>query len=155
MTQRTPEDTGSNPRAGGKIRTKKHHKYSSPPAHPSVKGYLVLYWGSKAHRLCLIVPLMVVVGLQGGHTGSGRHGWYLLRVPCPGSRSAHSTGTSYLLSAQVPWLVQERVTCNRQREALLCFCFFVSVHVCECACVCVSVCVCVYVCVCECVSVCV
>ena len=29
------------------------------------------------------------------------------------------TGTSYLLSAQVPWLVQERVTCNRQREALL------------------------------------
>ena len=28
-----PEDTGSNPRAGGK----KHHKYSSPPADPSVK----------------------------------------------------------------------------------------------------------------------
>ena len=67
---------------------------------------------------------MVVVGLQGAHTGSGRHSWYLLRVPCPGSRSAHSTGTSYLLSAQVPWLVQERVTCNRQREALLFFLLF-------------------------------
>ena len=68
-----------------------------------------------------VVPLMVVVGLQGAHAGSGRHGWYLLRVLCPGSRSAHSTGTSYLLSAQVPWLVQERVTCNRQREAF-CVC---------------------------------
>ena len=99
---------------------------------------------------------MVVVGLQGAHTGSGRHGWYLLRVPCLGSRSAHSTGTSYLLSAQVPWLVQERVTCNRQREALL---FFLLLCVCVCVCVCVNcegarVCLnCegarVYVCVCE------
>ena len=88
---------------------------------------------------------MVVVGLQGAHTGSGRHGLYLLRVPCPGSRSAHSTGTSYLLSAQVPWLVQERVTCNRQREALLflllCVCVCVCVRVCEC--VRIHVCVCV------------
>ena len=124
MTRRTLEDTGSNPRAGGKKNNKKYLKYSSPPAHPSVKRVpgLVL-WGSKAHRLCLIVPPMVQVGLQGAHTGSGRHGWYLLRVPCPGSRSAHSTGTSYLLSAQVPWLIQERVTCNRQREALLLLCF--------------------------------
>ena len=45
---------------------------------------------------------------------------FLARAPC---RSAHSTVTSYLLSAQVPWLVQERVTCSRQREALLFFAF--------------------------------
>ena len=92
---------------------------------------------------------MVVVGLQGAHTGSGRHGWYLLRVPCPGSRSAHSTGTSYLLSAQVPWLVQKRVTCNKQREA------FAFVCVCVCARVYLFVCVCASVCVCICVSACV
>ena len=100
---------------------------------------------------------MVQVGLQGAHTGSGRHGWYLLRVPCPGSRSAHSTGTSYLLSAQVPWLVQERVTCNRQREALLlllCVCVCACVRVCVSVCVCVRACVRVCVCVlCVCVSV--
>ena len=90
-------------------------------------------WSCTGEQSTLAVshcPLIVVVGLQGAHTGSGRHSWYLLRVPCPGSRSAHSTGTSYLLSAQVPWLVQERVTCNRQREALL-----------VCVCVCVSECV--------------
>ena len=43
----------------------------------------------------------------------------LLRAPCPGSRSLHSTGTSYLLSAQVPWLDQERVT--YQGSERLCF----------------------------------
>ena len=83
------EDTGSNPM---QCRRKKRNKYLS---------CLVLY---KVHWLCL-------TGTLGAHTGSGRHGWYLQRAPCPGSRSAHSTGTSYLLSAQVPWLVQERVTC--------------------------------------------
>ena len=77
--------------------------------------------------------LTVVVGLQGAHTGSGRHSWYLLRAPCPGSGSAHSTGTSYLLSAQVPWLVQECVTCNRQRLSFA----FVYVHACVGAPVCV------------------
>ena len=39
---------------------------------------------------------------------------------------------AHLLSAQVPWLVQERVTCNRQREA-----FFFFAFVCVCVCVCV------------------
>ena len=129
-----PEDTGSNPRAGEKKRTTKN--ITSTPAHPSVNGYLVLYWGSKAHQLCLIVPLMVVVGLQGAHTGSGRHGRYFLRVLCLGSRSAHSTGTSYLLSAR---LVQERVTCNRQQEALL----FTLAQYAPGLCVCVRLCVCV------------
>ena len=43
------EDTGSHPRAGGK----KHHKYSSPPAHPSVKWVPGLVLGSKVHWLCL------------------------------------------------------------------------------------------------------
>ena len=42
----------------------------------------------------------------------------------------------------VPWLVQERVTCNRQREALL-FIAFVCVCVRACVRACVRVCVCV------------
>ena len=37
-------DTGSNPRAGGK----KHHKYSSPPAHPSVKWVPGLVLGEQS-----------------------------------------------------------------------------------------------------------
>ena len=61
-----------------------------------------------------------------------------MRVPCPGSRSAHSTGTSYLLSAQVPWLVQERMTCNRQRKALL-FCFVLCKRVCVSYKLCISI----------------
>ena len=120
MTQRTLEDTGSNPRAGGKKEQQKHHKYSSPPAHPSVKRVPGLVLGEQSTPT---VSHCTTNGtgrtIQGAHTGSGRHGWYLLRVPCPGSRSAHSTGTSYLLSAQVPWLVQERV---RQREVFFAFC---------------------------------
>ena len=47
-----PEDTGSNPRAGGKRTTKnitrKHHKYSSPPAHPSIKRVPGLVLGEQS-----------------------------------------------------------------------------------------------------------
>ena len=138
MTQRTLEDTGSNPWAGGKKRTTKTSQLLQPTSPPICKTGIWTCTGGAKHTNCVSLyhALMVVVGLQGAHTGSGRHGWYLLRVPCPGSRSAHSTGTSYLLSAQVPWLVQERVTCNRQREALLALC------VCVCVCACVRVCVC-------------
>ena len=42
-----PEDTGSNPRAGGK-------NITSTPAHPSVKWVPGLVLGSKVHWLCLI-----------------------------------------------------------------------------------------------------
>ena len=126
MTQRTPvripeqeEKTTKN------ITSTPAHQ----PAHPSVKRVPSLVLGEQSTPTVSHCPLMVVVGRQSARTGSGRHGWYLLRAPCPGSRSAHSTGTSYLLSAQVPWLVQERVTCNRQREV-----FFL--HVCARVCVC-------------------
>ena len=43
-----PEDTGLNPRAVGK----KHHKYSSPPAHQSVKRVPGLVLGSKHCQKC-------------------------------------------------------------------------------------------------------
>ena len=43
MTQRTLEDTGSNPRAGGK-----KNKYSSPPADPSVKRVPGLVLGEQS-----------------------------------------------------------------------------------------------------------
>ena len=45
-----PEDTGSDPRAGGKFLFEK-----VPPAHPSVKRVPGLVLGSKAHWLCLII----------------------------------------------------------------------------------------------------
>ena len=45
-----PEDTGSNPRAEGKKRTTKtsQFKYSSPPAHPSVKRVPSLVLGEQS-----------------------------------------------------------------------------------------------------------
>ena len=56
----TQEDTGSNPRAGGKKPKKKHHKY--PPAHPSVKRVPGLVLGEQSTLAVSHCPLMVVVG---------------------------------------------------------------------------------------------
>ena len=122
-----PEDTGSDPRAGGKFLYK---KYLQPISSPICKTGT---WSCTGEQSALAVSrysLIVLVGLQGAHTCSERHiQSVLLRAPCPGSRSLHSTGTLYLLSAQVPWLDQERVT-YQGSERLFAF-------VCVCVCVCV------------------
>ena len=57
----TQEDTGSNPRAGGK-KQKEQHKYSCPPAHPSVKRVPGLVLGEQSTLAVSHCPLMVVVG---------------------------------------------------------------------------------------------
>ena len=94
-----PEDTGSNPRTGGKL-----------SKHPPIcKTGTWSYWGAK-HTGRVSLSTNSTCGTPGAHTGSVRHSQSLLRAPCPGSRSLHSTGTLYLLSAQVPWFDQERVT---------------------------------------------
>ena len=104
---RIPEDTGSDPRAGGKFLFKK-----VSPAHPSVKrvpGHNCT--GEQSALAVSHYSLMVLVGLQGAHTGSERHIQYSCKLlaRAPGVCILHSTGTSYMLSAQVPWLDQERV----------------------------------------------
>ena len=78
MTQRTLEDTGSNPRAGGKKRTtKKHHKYSSPPAHPSVKRVPGLVLGEQSTPT---VSHCTTNG-SGGTTGCPHQQWEAWLVP--------------------------------------------------------------------------
>ena len=89
-----------------------------------------------------------------GTTGCPHQQWDAQSVL--GSRSLHSTGTSYLLSAQVPWLDQERVTYQGSESLCLCVWLCVCVMtVCVCVCVYVTVWVCVWLCVCVCDSVCV
>ena len=97
-----PEDTGLNPRARGK----NHHKYSSPPTCKmgtwSCTGeqstLAVSHWSLKT-SVGLRVPTPAVRGTVGAPASS-----------LPGSRRLRSTGTQYLLGAQVPWLRQVRVT---------------------------------------------
>ena len=103
---------------------------TSTPAHPSVKRVPGLVLGEQS------TPTVSHCTTNGssGTTGCPHRQWEAWLVPpassLPGLQG--STGTSYLLSAQVPWLVQERVTFNRQREALLCFAFALCVCVCVC-----------------------
>ena len=61
-----PEDTGSNPRAGGK----KHHKYSSPPICK-----MGTWWGAKYTGCVSLVVTKGVGGTLGAHTCSERHSW--------------------------------------------------------------------------------
>ena len=63
-----PEDTSSNPRAGGKKTSK------STPAHPSIKWIPGLVLGVKYALAVSHYALLVLVGLPGANTGSVRYG---------------------------------------------------------------------------------
>ena len=99
MLAEQASELGSNSNAG--IFAIKQYHYI--PAHSSVKQVpgLVLHTG------CVSLSANGSCGTSSTHTGNGRHSWYLLRAPFPGFRSFRCTGTSYLLSTQVPWPVQE------------------------------------------------
>ena len=78
MTQRTLEDTGSNPRAGGKKKEQqKHCNYSSPPAHPSVKRVPGLVLGEQSTPT---VSHCTTNG-SGGTTGCPHRQWEAWLVP--------------------------------------------------------------------------
>ena len=111
-----PEDTGSNPRA-----EEKKSQVLSPPIR--VPG-LVL--GSKVHWLCLIESLKASVGLR-VPTPAVRDTVGAPASFLPGSGRLRSTGTQYLLGAQVSWLCQVRVTFVAARCFAFCFCVYLCV----------------------------
>ena len=85
-------DTGSDPRAGGKFLYK---KYLQPISSPICKTGT---WSCTGEQSALAVShysLMVLVGLQGAHTGSERHSQYscelLARAPGVCIAPAHRT----------------------------------------------------------------
>ena len=95
-----PEDTGGHwfeSQGRRKNKNKKHRKYSSPPAHPSVKRVPGLVLGEQSTPT---VSHCTTNG-SGGTTGCPHRQWEAWLVPpaspLPGLQaSAHSTGTSYL-----------------------------------------------------------
>ena len=79
-------DTGSNPRAGGKKNNKKHHRYSSPPAHPSVRRVPGLVLGEQS---TLTVSHCTTNG-SNGTTGCPHRQWEAWLVP-PASSVPHAS----------------------------------------------------------------
>ena len=82
-----PEDTGSNPRAGGK----KHHKYSSPPADPSVKWVPGLVLGRQSSLAVVMYNRRSMWAHV--HASCCDHSWMLLQDAWPGFRRYHHAST--------------------------------------------------------------